>query len=70
VEDHPGLVASQTVKTQGKIALVPGIQNVNLTLDHPYNLAESNENNNTPAALTVKVTGDCGAKPARPIQRY
>jgi hypothetical protein len=70
VEDHPGLAANQTIKAQGKIALVPGSQKVTLTLDQVYNLAESNEKNNTPAALTVNVIGDCGAKPARPIQRY
>lgn len=59
LEGHPGLAAGGFTQAQGHIGLKPGKQKVLVGLDNMNQIVESNENNNIPQAVTVKLKGNC-----------
>lgn len=59
LEGHPGLAAGGFTQAQGHIGLKPGKQKVLVGLDNMNQIAELNENNNIPQAVTVKLKGNC-----------
>ncbi len=59
LEGHPGLPAGGFTQAQGHIGLKPGKQEVIVGLDNMNQIAESNENNNIPKAVVVKLKGNC-----------
>lgn len=59
LEGHPGIAAGGFTQAQGHIGLKPGKQKVLIGLDNMNQIAELNENNNIPQAVTVKLKGNC-----------
>jgi len=59
LEGHPGLSAGAFTQAQGHVGLKQGKQLVVIGLDNMNQIVESNENNNIPNAVTVKLKGNC-----------
>ncbi len=65
VESYSGLDTDEVINTHNTIALETGKQKVVIKLDSNQEVVESNELNNVPFALRVKVKGDCDSNDNR-----